>query len=159
MASRAAAGRTVADCQDKPALADEVQREVKNGIPACTAESTFARIPPDWGGPLSEDDYANLASSWITREIADAAMLRRVDTFEGREVICQRGKRDCAGMLFPYYWPGEPGPFNYRVRRDNPEWTQSKSGELKPDGKYLGPPNSGNRLYIPPGVTPDNFKT
>ena len=114
---------------------------------------TVARIPPACGLALSESDYANLASSWITREIADAAMLRRVDTLEGREVICHKGKRDCAGMLIPYYWPDEPGPFNYRLRRDNPEWTEGKDGKPKPDRKYLGPPKSGNRLYIPPGVT------
>lgn len=41
-------------------------------------------IAPAWGGPLKETDYANLLASWITREIADAAMLRRVDSFDGR---------------------------------------------------------------------------
>jgi hypothetical protein len=39
------------------------------------------------------------------------------------------------------------------VRRDNPEWTTGKDGKPKPDKKYLGAPNSTNRLYIPPGVT------
>jgi hypothetical protein len=80
-----------------------------------------ARIPPDWGGPLTEGDYIGLASSWITREIADAAMLRRVDAQTGREVVGQKGSRDCAGILIPYYWPDEPRPFNYRLRRDNPD--------------------------------------
>jgi hypothetical protein len=111
-----------------------------------------------WGGPLSESDYATLDSSWITRAIADAAMLRRVDATEGREVVGQKGSRDCAGLLIPYYWPDEPRAFNYRVRRDNPEWTVGKDGKLKPDRKYLGAPNSGNRLYIPPGVTPEQLQ-
>jgi hypothetical protein len=116
------------------------------------------RIPPAWGGPLSESDDAALAASWITPEIANEAMLRRVDALEGREVICQKGKRDCAGMLFSYYWPDEPGAFNYRVRRDNPDWTVGKDGKPKPEAKYLGPPKSGNRLYIPPGVTRDQLQ-
>ena len=78
-------------------------------------------IAPQSGGPLNEDDYAALAVSWITREIADASFLRRVDAIEGREVIGQRGTRDCAGILIPYYWPGEAAPLNYRLRRDNPD--------------------------------------
>jgi hypothetical protein len=103
---------------------------------------------------LTENDYATLAaSSWITREIADGAMLRRVDEYQGREVIGQKGSRDCAGMLIPYYWPGEPWAFNYRLRRDHPDLKYDGQGNAKPDKKYLGPPRSGNRLYIPPGVT------
>src|SRR5262249_19708483 len=65
----------------------------------------------------------------------------------------QKGNRDCAGILIPYYWPGDGSAFNYRIRRDNPDWTASKDGKLKPQGKYLGPPKGANRLYIPPGVT------
>ncbi len=110
-------------------------------------------VPPQWGVPLSENDYVTLAASWITVEVADAAMLRRVDSIEGNEIVGQKGSRNCAGMLIPYYWPGQPSPFNYRLRRDNPEWTQGKDGKSKPERKYLGPPNGGNRLYIPPGVT------
>jgi hypothetical protein len=71
------------------------------------------RIPPHWGGPLDEKDYVVLAASWITRQIADEAMLRRVDEQQGREVIGQKGSRDCAGILFPYYLPDEPAPVNY----------------------------------------------
>jgi hypothetical protein len=115
--------------------------------------ATASRIAPAWGGPLNAADYDSLASSWITRELADQAMLRRVDTDQGREVVGQRGNRDCSGILISYYWPGEPSPFNYRVRRDNPDWTVGKDGKPKPERKYLGPPKSGNRLYIPPGVT------
>jgi hypothetical protein len=118
----------------------------------------FRTHTPLLGGPLNENDYANLESSGITREIADEAMLRRMEDYEGSEVVGQRGRRSCAGLLFPYYWPGEPGPFNYRVRRDNPDWIQGKDGKLKQDKKYLGAPKSGNRLYIPPGVTPEQFQ-
>jgi hypothetical protein len=114
-------------------------------------------VPPQWGGPLNEADYAALAASWITREIADAALLRRVDEREGREVIGQKGNRDCAGILIPYYWPGVSQAFNYRLRRDNPEWTEDKNGKLKPERKYLSPPNGANRLFIPPVVSTEQL--
>src|SRR5262245_28529048 len=102
----------------------------------------LVRLPPGWGEPLHERDYIELLKSWITPEIADEAMLRRVDPQAGREVVGQKGNRDCAGILIPYYWPGEQSPFNYRVRRDNHEWAQGKNGDLKPEHKYLGAPNS-----------------
>jgi hypothetical protein len=111
------------------------------------------RVPPPWGSQLAESDYEALEKSWITREIADQAMLRRVDAQQGREVVGQKGKRDCAGILFPLYWPEATHPHAYRLRRDNPEWKQGKDGALKPDRKYLGEPGSGNRLYVPPGIT------
>ena len=65
------------------------------------------RVPPAWGRPLTKQDYSSLSNSWITPDIAEAAMLRRVDESEGREIVGQKGKRDCAGILIPYYWPGE----------------------------------------------------
>jgi len=108
--------------------------------------------PPSWGGPLNESDYEALAQSWITRELADQALLRRVDARQGREAIGQKGNRDCAGILLPFYWPEASHPHSYRLRRDNPEWKQGKDGTLKPERKYLGEPGSGNRLYFPPGV-------
>jgi hypothetical protein len=84
-------------------------------------------------------------------------MLRRVDELQGREVVGQKGSRDCAGILIPYYWPGEPGAFNYRLRRDRPDLKYDGQGNAKPDKKYLGPPKGANRLYIPPGVTLDQL--
>jgi hypothetical protein len=109
--------------------------------------------PPSWGSPLTAADYLALESSWITRELADSGMLRRVDAEEGRQAVGQKGSLDCAGILIPYYWPGETSPHTYRLRRDNPELRQSKKGGLKPYRKYLAPVGDGNRLYIPPGVT------
>ena len=111
------------------------------------------RSAPSWGGPLTIDDYARLDQSWITPELADQAMLRRVNAQQGREVLGQKGSRDCSGMLIPYYWPDETMPFNYRVRRDKPEWEEDKDGHLKQKRKYLGARGGANRLYIPPGVT------
>src|SRR5713101_4692576 len=112
------------------------QVEINNTATPRTSECLATRIAPAWGQPLTESDYATLAASWITREIADAAMLRRVASFEGREIVGQKGNRDCAGILIPYYWPGDVSAFNYRIRRDNPDWTAGKDGKPKPQGKY-----------------------
>src|SRR5260370_38769153 len=92
-------------------------------------DSPCERVPPDWGEPLSEADYKNLEASWITRELADAAMLRRVDAYEGAEIVGQKG-RDCAGLLFPYYPPGDHYPLNYCLLLYNPEGVGVKSGKL-----------------------------
>src|SRR5947209_1231498 len=78
------------------------------------------KVPPNWGTRLNDADYTALeGQSWIDREVADAAMLRRVDAEQGREVVGQKGKRDCAGILFPNYLPGESRPRSYFIRRDN----------------------------------------
>jgi hypothetical protein len=115
-------------------------RDSEPKLRPCTGSCGVDRVPPDWGTSLNESDYAMLEkASWLTREIVDQAMLRRVDEYEGREVVGQKGRIDCAGILFPYYWPGEPHISNYRLRRDNPDWKVGKDGKPKPDKKYLGP--------------------
>jgi hypothetical protein len=108
--------------------------------------------PPQWGHPLEEKDYRNLEARWITRELAVQAQLRRVGSEEGAEVVGHRGRRDCAGILIPYYLPGAPDVINYRLRRDAPELLFNEKGEAKPEGKYLGAPGSGNRLYMVPAT-------
>lgn len=130
----------------------------EQGWPTHVPGTEVTRVGPDWGGPLNEQDYTALESSWISRDIADAAMLRRVDEKQGRDIVGQKGKRDCAGILIPNYWPGEARPHSYRVRRDTPELTQDTDGKLKPRGKYLGAPGSGNRLFFPPGITPEQLE-
>ena len=142
---------------EAPVLSGAERGSVEPPTGSVAPSSGLARVPPPWGRQLEESDYANLVTSWITRDLADAAMLRRVDAYEGREAVGQKGSRDCAGILIPYYRPGEPRAFNYRLRRDNPDWTVAKDGKLRPDRKYLGPPGGANRLYIPPGVTLDQL--
>ena len=113
------------------------------------------RVPPSWGGPLTEQDYSALLACWITREIAHQAMLRRVDEHQGREVTGQKGKRDLAGILFTYYLPGEVSPVNYRVRRDHPDMVVGKDGSVKPDRKYLGACTCSRRAQM--GMGPLNI--
>lgn len=121
------------------------------------AAQNESRIPPRWGKPLTERDYTDLLSSWITREIADQAQLRRVDDHEGREVIGQKRKAGCAGFLIPYYWLGDPHARGYRLRRDVPDLVAGADGKVKQSQKYLCAPGDGNRLYFPPGVSQEQM--
>ena len=84
-------------------------------------------------------------------------MLRRVGTLEGRDIVRQKGDRDCAGILIPYYLPGAPRPHAYRIRRDNPE-LEEKGGKTKQVAKYLGAQGSANRLYFAPGISPEQLQ-
>jgi Domain of unknown function (DUF3854)/Domain of unknown function (DUF927) len=155
MTFETAAWQCVDDLRVTSVPIEDVAAGKENGSATC--DRAAAHKPPSWGGPLSESDYETLAASWITREMADVAMLRRVDEYEGREIVGQKGKRDCSGILFPYYWPGEVLPFTYRIRRDNPEWTADKDGQPKAERKYLAPAGDRNRLFIPAGVTPEQL--
>jgi hypothetical protein len=112
-----------------------------NSAQTGTSERKAERKPFWLGSALRESDYSALEKSWITREIAEAAMLCRVDDYDGREIIGQKGKRDCAGILIHYYRPGTPGPFTYRLTCDNRDWTQGKDGKLKQERKYLSLPS------------------
>lgn len=104
--------------------------------------------------PLTPTDYAALEKSYLTREIVDAAKIQRVDTIEGAEIVGRppTAAKDYAGQVFPYFWPGDQHPREYRLRRDNPDLEQRPDGSIKEKEKYLGPRKSVNRLYIPPST-------
>ena len=96
---------------------------------------------------LNAGDYAALEHSYITRAIADAAHLYRVDSLEGRDLIGRRGAGDFGGIMFPYFWPGEAYSSLHRLRLDNPP-IDAATG--KPEHKYLNAPGVRMRLYLPP---------
>jgi hypothetical protein len=107
------------------------------------------------GEPLSEADYVALESSWITRDLADQAMLRRVSSAEGAEIVGRRDNDSYSGIVFVYVWPGEDGIREYWLRRDRPEIRYDAAGSPKEQNKYLGPPGRGNLLYITPKTPPE----
>ena len=115
-----------------------------------TAAAAMPQVLPPvgnpYGGPLEGKDYRDLAARWIDRANAEAALLRRVPDHEGRELLVER-RRDCAGVMIPYLWPGESNMYTLRIRRDHPEM---ESG--KPSGKYLTARGDRTRLYIVPGT-------
>jgi predicted P-loop ATPase len=108
--------------------------------------------PPNLaGGPLLEDDYRGLEARWITREIADAAFLRRVVSIDGAELVGREGRAgDYAGITIPYVWPGDENVRTYRLRRDHPDMEVGRDGKFRAAKKYLGPPGARNALYLPP---------
>lgn len=112
-----------------------------------------ASIPNLRGGELLPADFEKLAKSGISRELAEQAMLRRVESHEGAEIVGRNGFRgDYAGVLFPYTWPSESGIRDYRLRRDKPELEPKPEGGFSERGKYLSPPGRGNMLYLVPGT-------
>jgi putative DNA primase/helicase len=107
------------------------------------------------GDRLWLDDLKNLESSWITSELAAQALLRRVDSVEGALVVGRRDKlSNYAGIIFPYVWPGEQMPREYRLRRDQPDLEYDAEGKPRQRSKYVSPPGRGNLLYFAPGTDP-----
>jgi P4 family phage/plasmid primase-like protien len=106
------------------------------------------------GDPLTAADYAMLERSGITKAAADRALLRRIDSATGAQILGRNGSGDYSGILFTNLWPGENWARDQRVRRDHPEM-EFRDGRFKPKGKYLSHGNARNLLYIPPGIRPE----
>jgi putative DNA primase/helicase len=104
------------------------------------------------GNNLAESDLRNLEASWITRELAEQALLRRVTSAEGAAIVGRNGNSEYAGILFPYLLPGQDQVREYRLRRDRPDLEYDASGQLKEKARYLSPPGRGNLLYFVPGT-------
>jgi hypothetical protein len=109
----------------------------------------FGKLP---GSPLTDADLKTIAP--ISREMAEAAGLRRVDSATGARLMGRNGAGDYSGIVFPYFWPGEADVHEYRLRRDRPDLRYDAQGKPREDGKYLSPPGAPNRLYFPPGTDP-----
>jgi predicted P-loop ATPase len=101
------------------------------------------------GKDLTSVELADLSTRWIDSVYARKANIRKVDHFDGKELV--GGKRgDFAGKAFPYYLPETQHEVTWRLRRDNPE-IDLRNG--KPKAKYLSPPGDRNRIYFPVGTT------
>jgi predicted P-loop ATPase len=112
-----------------------------------------APIVPPWGENLTGIDYENLAARWITRELADAAGLRRVDSNTGRQMFSRR-HGDLAGIIIPNVPPWDASHIReYRERLDNPELEYRSDGSIRETNKYIQPSGRGNLIYFPPGVS------
>jgi len=67
------------------------------------------------GSALTDADYERLGLSWIDRPSAEKALIRRVTTLEGAELVGQTDGHDYAGLIFPNVWPGESHVREYRL--------------------------------------------
>jgi hypothetical protein len=101
---------------------------------------------------LSAQDLALLEKSFITADLVEQAGIFRVDSQTGAELVGRNGSGDYSGLIFPFYWPGEESPREYRIRRDNPDLEQQPDGSVKEKGKYLSPPGRSSLLYFMPGI-------
>jgi predicted P-loop ATPase len=113
--------------------------------------SDAIQVLTPFGSALTEADYRGLAARWITCELADAAGLRRVDSYTGQQMFARK-TGDCAGVIIPYVPPGENSAVEYRLRVDNPELEYRRDGTVRETRKYIQPPGRPNRLYFPPGL-------
>ena len=114
-----------------------------------TPSATSRRI----GSDLTTADYSALEARWIDRGLADRAGLRRVDSLTGGEIV-GRKSGNYAGIVIPYFRPGEFHVREYRLRRDQPDLEYDSAGNLKPRQKYLSPQGRSNMLYVVPGIDP-----
>src|SRR5437879_840305 len=98
------------------------------------------------GTSLIERDFEKLAATGISRDLAERALLRRVASLEGAELIGRNGSGDYSGVVFPYIWPGdfmranEPRVREYLLRCDHPEVERAPDGTFRERNKYLFPP-------------------
>lgn len=98
------------------------------------------------------------SSSYITEEWIQKARIYQVDHEEGKLTIGRQGHRDNGkrydGIVFPYYWPGEPHKRNERLRRNVPDFEKLADGTTKEKNKYLSAPTWKNNVYFPPEIDP-----
>ena len=107
--------------------------------------------------PLSLNDLAWLEKSYINPELAAEAQLCRVDSVTGAEIVGRQQKAgvDYSGIIFPYRWPGQARPGEFRLRRDHPDLERTADGKTKEKAKYLSPPGRSNLIYFPTNTNPD----
>jgi hypothetical protein len=122
------------------------------GIRIRDSESAIAMTPLPGTSP-TKTDLSNLDRSWISEELAGQALIRRVDAATGADLVCRKFGDNCAGLIFPYVWPGEDRVREYRLRRDVPD-IRYEGTIRKEVGKYLSPPGCANMIYFAPGTLP-----
>ncbi len=111
-------------------------------------------MPALRGVPLPPSDLEQLARTGISPKTAEQALLRRVDSFTGAEIVGRNSSGDYGGIVFPYVWPGEDHVREYRLRRDHSEMEPTSDGTFKERNKYLSPSGRSSLLYICPSACP-----
>ena len=84
---------------------------------------------------LTEADLKLLSASFISPNLAQSAGIFRVDTYEGAVIVGRNGNANYAGLVFPYFLPGDTCPREYRLRRDKPDLEQMPDGTIKEKAK------------------------
>lgn len=106
------------------------------------------------GRRLSNNDLRELERSWITRDLAEAACLRRLSDSQARALFGIGDRRgEYGGIGFPYFDPVGGALREWRLRRDNPDAEWGGDGSLREGRKYIGPPQRPPLVYFPPEVS------
>lgn len=100
---------------------------------------------------LTKTDLDKLAGEFITPQLAELAKLFRVDSLTSANLLGRKptAREDLSGVMFPYFYPGENNPRQYRLRLDNP----LKDANGKIIAKYLSSVGAKSNLYFPPNTT------
>ncbi len=106
---------------------------------------------------MNAHDLESLARFYITPELAEQARIYRVTSEEGAQLVGRNRHGQYAGLVFPYIWPGETHPREFRLRRDHPDLEEQPDGIHKEKAKYLSPPGRANMLYFAPGTLPEHL--
>ena len=77
---------------------------------------------------IMDADIEMFSRSWIPPQLVVQANLRRVNAFEGAEIV-NRKPGDYAGIAFPYLRPGSPHSHLERLRVDRPPSTNEHAGQ------------------------------
>jgi Domain of unknown function (DUF3854) len=106
---------------------------------------------------LTERDYASLAASYISHEIADESGIYRVDHWLGASTVgAHPGPgENYAGLIIPFWHPLTGLERERLLRRDEPDREPQGDGTWKEEKKYVWPRDRTNMFYIPRGITPD----
>ncbi len=115
---------------------------------------------PQTVSTLTPNDLENLAKSYITPEIAEAAGIIRVDSVDGAAKVSAKPKRgeDHSGLIFPYRMPESTNDRIYRLRRDHPTLEKQSDGSIKETKKYLSSGYDRNDFYFSPQAKADWLK-
>lgn len=110
------------------------------------------------GTPItSEDQRKVLTPRWIDPATAERALLRRVDSPTGGELVGRNGAGNYEGIAIPYFLPGESHHREFRLRRDHPDM-EYRDGKMKESRKYISPPGRANMIYFIPDASPELLK-
>lgn len=138
------------DPSDKPKIPLEINR-LSNGTGREVDQQAWS---PDHS--LTRQDIESLKRSYLDERTIAEARIRRVDTFEGAQIVGKTPKasESLAGLEFPYIWPGENRIRESRLRRDFPRLERKSNGVVVEREKYLSAPGKSSMAYIPPGTEP-----
>ena len=107
---------------------------------------------------LTESDYRMLEQSWIPRQFADDAGIRRVSSIKGTQIVGCNRPRNYAGIIFAHVFPEETQAREYLLRRDSPEIDPKSDGSFREKRKYPCAPGGRKHLYFPHGIKPEALK-